>query len=301
MFSNLLVPLDGSRLAESVMPVVRRLAELVSCSITLLHVIEKRAPNNIHGDRHLRDVDQAEVYLEAVATGLKESGLQVRTHVHTVPQGDVARCIAEHANELEQDLIVLCRHGESGVRRFVFGSIAEQVLTHGETPVMFIQAQEGMGERRFGPECILVLVDETAQSLPALTMGAQLADVARSRLYLLEVVPTSASMKAEHAATGTLLPGATRQVLELASEQAFERLRVYVEELVKRNIAAAGRVERGDVASGLIDVAGDIEADLVVIASRGLAGLSGFWANAVTRKVAGAYDGALLLIPRAQA
>lgn len=301
MFNRLLVPLDGSRLAESVLPVVRRLAGLVPCTVMLLHVIEKRAPSSIHGDTHLRAAPQAEAYLSTVASGLREGGLTVNTHVHTVPQGDIPRCIAEHATELDQDLIVLCRHGAGGVRRFVFGSNAEQVLTHDATPVMFIHADEGADARKFGPERILVLVDGEPASRPALDMGAHLADLAHAHLYLLSVVPTLSSMNPEQAATGRLAPRATRHILDLAAEQAFESLKLDVEELTTRNIAATGRVERGDVAPALVKVAQEVQADLVIMAARGLAGLSAFWADAVTRKVAGLYDGALLLIHRSGA
>jgi len=112
-------------------------------------------------------------------------------------------------------------------------------------------------------------------------------------------VPTLTSMKAEQAVTGRLAPQATRQVFQLAAEEAASYLEQNVHDLVERKIAAFGRVERGDTASAVVSVARDVMADLVIIAARGLAGLSGFWADAVTRKVAGAYDGALLLIPRA--
>ena len=142
MFSNLLVPLDGSKLAESVLPVVRTLAERIGCAVKLLHVIEKHPPSSIHGDTHLQDVAGAERYLALIAERIKGWGLSVSMHVHEVPQGDVPRCIAEHAEELEQDLIVLCTHGSGGFKRFVFGTNAEQVLTHGRTPVILIKTDE---------------------------------------------------------------------------------------------------------------------------------------------------------------
>jgi nucleotide-binding universal stress UspA family protein len=299
MFRRLLVPLDGSRLAEAVLPAVNRLCELISCSVQLLHVIEKRPPSTIHGDTHLRDARQAEVYLDSIADRLKSSGLDVETHVHTVPQGDIPKCIAEHAVELDQDLIVLCAHGAGGLRRFVFGSNAEQLLMHGDAPVMLIQADEHGVARQLGPGPIVVLLDNTPASEPALTTGAELAKAADAHLHLLAVVPTLTSMKAEQAATGRLIPQATRQVLDLASEEAAFYLRERIQQLADRAITATGRVERGDTASAAVSVARETRSDLMIIAARGLAGLSGFWADAVTRKVAGSFDGALLLIPRA--
>jgi len=300
MFHRLLVPLDGSRLAESVLPVVRRLGELVPVTLNLIHVIEKRPPSTIHGDSHLKDVRHAEAYLDSMAGRLRGWGLDAEWHVHTVPQGDVPRCIAEHADELDGDLIVLCTHGAGGFRRFVFGSNAEQVLSHGSTPVMLIQADEEGVAKPFGPDRILVLLDCGPATEPALVMGAELAALVGSRLHLLAVVPTLLSMKAEHAASGRLAPRATRRMLDLAAEETVACLQDEVDRLVERGIMASGRLERGDTASAVVAVAEAHAADLVILAVRGLAGLSAFWADAVTRKVAGAYGGALLLIPRAK-
>lgn len=301
MFVRLLVPLDGSSLAESVLPVVERLAGVVPCTIVLLHVIEKKAPSSIHGDTHLSDPEQAESYLAGVSNRLRAAGLTVETHVHTVPQGDVPKCISEHAVELEQDLIVLCSHGSGGMRRFVFGSNAEQVLTHGATPVMLIRASQHGAARSFGPERILVLVDNTPATGPALAMGSQLALASGAEIRLVAVVPTVGSMSAEEAATGRLLPRAAKEVLELAAGEKALFIEEEVGKLLAVPIRAKGNLERGDTANAVISVAKKTKADLVILAVRGLAGLSAFWANTLTRRVAGSYDGALLLIPAAGA
>jgi nucleotide-binding universal stress UspA family protein len=187
-----------------------------------------------------------------------------------------------------------------GMRRLVFGSNAEQVLTHGATPVMLIQPSDQGIACPFGPERILVLVEDTAAARPALTISENLAGLARARLTLLMVVPTLASMSAEEAASGRLTPRTTRHILDLTAEEAALFLQEEVDRLTALNILASGRVGRGSVATVLTDVARVIDADLVVIAARGLAGLSAFWADAVTRKVASAYPCTLLLIPRAE-
>jgi nucleotide-binding universal stress UspA family protein len=298
MFKRLLVPLDGSKLAECVLPVVQRSAELFHCSITLLHVLEKNAPSSIHGDTHLKAFAEAEGYLAKIAERLKAQGLQVDSHTHEVPLTDVPRCIAEHSRELDQDLIVLCTHGMGGMRRLVFGTNAEQVLTHGAAPVMLIQPGDQGIACPFGPERILVLVEETTAARPALTISEDLAGMSRARLYLLMVVPTLASMSAEEAASGRLTPRTTRHILDLTAQEAAILLQEEVDRLTALDIPASGRVGRGAPAAVLVDVAREIDADLVVIASRGLAGLSAFWADAITRKVASVYPCALLLIRR---
>src|SRR5208337_4457166 len=297
MFSNLLVPLDGSKLAESVLPVVRRLAERLGCEVKLLHVIEKRPPSRIHGDAHLQDAAGAERYLELIVERLKGWGLNVSSHVHEVPQGDVPRCIAEHAEELEQDLIVLCTHGSGGFKRLVFGTNAEQVLTHGRTPVILIKADEYGRVPNFPNRSIIALMDNTSHSNPVYTACAELAMIFGAKLHLLYVVPTAGSATPEQIPGGRLVPSATRLLLDLEAEQTIGQMKEQLELLLARNIEASGSVERGEAEPAVIGAANKRQADMIAMATRGLAGLGAFWAKDLVSRISASYDGALMLFP----
>ena len=297
MFSNLLVPLDGSKLAESVLPVVRRLAERLGCEVKLLHVIEKRPPSHIHGDAHLQDAAGAERYLELIVERLKSWGLNVSSHVHEVPQGDVPKCIAEHAEELEQDLIVLCTHGSGGFKRFVFGTNAEQVLMHGRTPVVLIKTDEYGRAPDFGPRSIIAFLDCTPHSDPVLTACSELAMIFEAKLHLLYVVPTSGSVRPEEIPGGRLVPQTTRMLLDLETEQTSVRLKEQLQLLISRNIEASGSVDRGDAEPAVVGAAAARQADMVVMATRGMAGIGAFWAKDLVPRICSGYDGALLLFP----
>ena len=63
MYARLLVPLDGSKLAETVLPIVERLAAVYGSSVELLYVLERGAPSEVHGERHLRETKEAADYL----------------------------------------------------------------------------------------------------------------------------------------------------------------------------------------------------------------------------------------------
>lgn len=297
MFSNLLVPLDGSKLAESVLPIARRLAEGLGCRVKLLHVIEKRPPSSIHGDRHLQDAESAERYLALIGERLKGWGLSVSGHVHEVPQGDVPRCIAEHAEELEQDLIVLCTHGSGGFKRFVFGTNAEQVLTHGRTPVALIAADENGRAPDFGPRSIIALMDLTTGSEPVLTACSELAMIFGAKLHILYVVPTAGSVRPDEVPGGRLVPQTTRMLLDIETEQTSERLKEQLQSLIARNIDASGSVARGDAAPAVITAAAVREADVVAMATRGMAGIGAFWAKDLVPRICSGYDCSLLLFP----
>jgi nucleotide-binding universal stress UspA family protein len=77
VFAHLLVPLDGSPLAEAALPAAVALGQRSSARLTLLHVLERRAPATIHGHRHLTNLAEAEAYLGEVAAGFAAAGVAV--------------------------------------------------------------------------------------------------------------------------------------------------------------------------------------------------------------------------------
>jgi len=139
---RLLVPLDGSRLAESVLPPAISLARHLRARLMLLHVIERSAPPTVHGDRHLTGVAEAEAYLMEIASRCGP-GVAVDRHVHPNEEGNVAKSITDHAADLGVDLIVLSTHGGGGARRVLFGSVAQQVLHLGTRPVLLVRPPDG--------------------------------------------------------------------------------------------------------------------------------------------------------------
>jgi len=101
MFKNILVPLDGSKLSEASLAPAAYLAKTLGSQITLLHVIERDAPTEIHKERHLTRPDEASAYLKEVAERAFPEKVKVKTHVHTTAVSDVARGIVDHASELK--------------------------------------------------------------------------------------------------------------------------------------------------------------------------------------------------------
>src|SRR5512146_2289670 len=118
MFKRLLVPLDGSPLAESVLPAALYFAGHLGATIILFHAIEVGAPATVHGQRHLSGVEEAQGYLYDVAARLSRQSpteIMVEQNVHPVEEAHVARSIIEHVTELNADLIILCAHGHGGL------------------------------------------------------------------------------------------------------------------------------------------------------------------------------------------
>lgn len=147
MYKEILVTLDGSKLAEAAIPHARELAKAFDADITLLSIIE---PIGISPQPGVvgpvvsvamnieEEVENTGQYLEDIANQLEAEGLEVK---RIVREGDPASQICDYAHENDIDLIVMSTHGRSGIQRWVYGSVADRVLRNAEVPVLLIRAQ----------------------------------------------------------------------------------------------------------------------------------------------------------------
>jgi len=135
-FTRILIPLDGSRLAEAVLPAACALAARLGARVLFLHVLEREPPAAVHGESHLAGADEASSYLEQHAQRLRAGDIAVDVHVHERAVGDVAAAIDRHTHEFEADLIAMCAHGRTNLRTRLMGSIAERILRGGSIPIL---------------------------------------------------------------------------------------------------------------------------------------------------------------------
>lgn len=285
MFKRILIPLDGSPLAEAVLPIAVYFAERFGATLVLFHAIEQGASPTVHGQRHLQQVSEAEAYLNEVASRVGKLGVAVEKNVHPVQEAHVAHSIIEHVIELNTDLIVLCAHGSGGLRDVLVGTIAQQVVQRGSTPVLFIRPGEGSADRPYQCRRILVPLDSTPMHEPALPVAAEIARKCDASLHLLTVVPTSGTLSAERAATGMLLPTTMTAVLELAQRGAVEYLQGLSTRLLTEGVPTAASVARGEPPGAILSAIEREEADLVVLATHGRGNFDAFWSGSVTPHV----------------
>ena len=140
--SNILVPLDGSDLAEGVLPAVTELAMCCDARITLLHILTHRhpAPGGMVPalpEQWSKALDRGEEYMDGVAGRVRGRGLRADTVVLAHP--NPAEAIREVAEESRADLVAMATHGYTGLRRVLFGSVAEVVLRHGTIPMLIVR------------------------------------------------------------------------------------------------------------------------------------------------------------------
>jgi len=297
VFKHLLVPLDGSSLAEAALAPAAFLAAKAGAKVTLLHVIERGAPPTVHGARHLTAAPDAEQYLAEVAQSGLPAGLTVVRHVHTEETRDLPRALVEHAEELAPDLIVMCAHGRGGVRDLLFGGIAQRVVARGATPVLLVRPP-ATGEPPALPfRKLLVPDDATEGHEPGMDVCATVAALCGAPIHLVMVVETLKTLSGPQAVTGALLPAATRALLDMAESAAKPHLLEHVRRLQGLGLAVTSEVRRGEPVEALAAVARETSADLLVLRTHGKAGTDAFWSGSLAPRLASQLKLPLLLVP----
>ena len=145
MYKRVLVPLDGSSLAEAALPFILQIASPLDLEVVLVRVMPPIMPLAIEGTRHFMADDvaarlkEAREYLASVATDLRGRGVRVTTDAR---HGEPVTELVAAAQATEADLIAMTTHGRSGFSRLLFGSVAEAVLRQADIPVLMIRLTE---------------------------------------------------------------------------------------------------------------------------------------------------------------
>jgi len=299
VFKHLLVPLDGSRLAETALQPAAFLAEKLAASVTLIHVIEKNAPHEIHGERHLTNDQDACQYLDEVSSRVFKPGIHVESHVHTEEVSNVARSITDHAAEFEPDLIILCAHGQGGLRDLVVGSIAQQVIGMRKTPVLLLQPETDAATGEVSLRRLMVALDAEPEHESSLAVAGELASSVGAALHLVTVVQTVETLRGDRAAAGKLLPMTASEMLDMTAHSALDYLNERAKPWRDRHLDVTVQVCRGDIPKELARAAEGSNSDWIVLGTHGRSGMGAFWSGSVASRVIGQTHLPLLLIPAA--
>ncbi len=152
MFSNILVPLDGSELSEKALDAAKNLASSSEATVHLIEVVSRNpefearrgtsgffqtGELELNTARQLidRQIERAIEYLEMVSVGLQGAGINVVT---AIGEGAADEQIVHYAKENNIDLIVMSTHGHGGLRRLFLGSVTDRVVHSGEKPVLIL-------------------------------------------------------------------------------------------------------------------------------------------------------------------
>lgn len=146
MYKKILVPLDGSELAECVLPHVESIAKGCGVEIVIfLRVVDNYIPSPTYayiGESTLKEIEEgnekaAGEYLDQLVSRVKLDGVEVQKQL-TI--GRAAESIAEYATKNDVDLIAIATHGRSGISRWAWGSVADRVLRSACVPILMVRA-----------------------------------------------------------------------------------------------------------------------------------------------------------------
>jgi nucleotide-binding universal stress UspA family protein len=145
VYNSILVPLDGSKRAEAILPHVENLAQRYNAKVAFLQVVEpapvvvgpEGAYTALHQHELAKRTKQAESYLAARQGEFSEKGIEARTRV---VYGPVVEAIIDAAEAEDADLIAIASHGRSGLSRVFYGSVAAGVLHRVDRPLLLIRS-----------------------------------------------------------------------------------------------------------------------------------------------------------------
>jgi nucleotide-binding universal stress UspA family protein len=318
--TKILVPLDGSPGSERAIPVAARIARASSGSIIFIRVEPPPVEvgtfgTGIHGTVALKpEVDASEKFL-ADATGYLEAitiayadDLQDLATETDVATGAASPTIFSAARLEEIDLIVMCSHGKTGLKRWILGSVAQQAVRHSSVPILILN-EHGMAfpaPDAAHPLRILVTLDGSALSEAALEPAAQLLAAwttpqAQGELHLLRVVdlpPPSGKFGSLAIVPDSLLEE-TRQEAETYVKAVADRLSAGPLAGTRPTITSSVTVST-DVAGTILKQAENAELtggySLIAMATHGRSGLKRLVMGSVTEHVLEATTLPLLIV-----
>jgi len=292
VYRSIVVPLDGSPLAEQVFGHLKRIAPPAETELHLVGVLEAwryavGTPDLAMADliTYLRSDQQS--YLAKQSQCLQQQGYRVQIHQR---EGDAALTIVNVAKQVGAQLIAMTTHGRSGMRRWTLGSVAERVIHAAPLPVLLVRDEtvtNGTLKR------ILVPLDGSPVAEQALSTAMELATATRASILLLHVIqaldPTNQRMlfhtKAEAESALQQWTADGEKYLESVGQRLFQQ-----------GIDYDVRVRTGDPDRVICATTIDAAIDIVVMGTHGRTGIGRWVYGSVANKVLRGVSCPLLLI-----
>jgi nucleotide-binding universal stress UspA family protein len=294
--TTVLVPLDGSALAERALPYALALARAASGKLLLVRaVLPSLYLENGH-TRVLHRHPRAEAELAAAAERVREQGIAAETHL--VEDSPAADAIMAAVGRFGADLVVMSTHGRGGLGRFLYGAVADAVLRAITVPVLLVPAACERGWTTGQRLRVLVPLDGSDLASRVLTAVRDLGRVVPLEVVLARVVPSALLENAALAAvppTAYQTAGPSQQNEEVAA--ARRELEDEADRLAGALPVAGLRVEVGSPASTIATLAREEDVDLIAVSTHGRGGLTRMVLGSVTTGLLHRATVPLLVVP----
>ena len=279
MYRTILVPLDGSAFGERALPMAASLAPAANAQLILMCAASASVfPGMDATDAQVQAVAEAQAYLLALATELSSQCLRVDV---AAPYGDAAESILLEIDLRHVDMVVMCTHGRSGLGRWIYGSVAEQVLARSPVPVLLVRHSGEIATLGPGPEqaSLLVPLDGSIFAETALPHAVALARTFGGSILLLRTVEES-MMARRYPSMAVLREAFTedRRAAKSYLEGVAERLR-------HEGVAVHTMVLKGWAADVIAYRGAALGPKLIVMATHGRTGAARWLLGSVAQEV----------------
>ncbi|WP_423824039.1 universal stress protein [Salinisphaera sp. SPP-AMP-43] len=297
-FSRVLVPLDGSRVAENALSHAQRLVPAAKGEICLLYVVPSR---NREGDHHMDPLDwrlqqaRAERYLGEIVERLTAEGLQATAFVD---EGDPAGQILEFAQKHAVDLIVFSAYGHGDASRFRFGGTVQKALRGMQTSIMIVRPNHHPPEpatMTHGYRRVLVPLDGSGRAEWAACRAVSLLrETEYGELILLQVVTLPIELSALR------MTGEMATLQQRLLEEQLRAGQAYLDATCHRmnqGVQVSSRlVQARSVAKAIVNVAETEDVDLVTLSAHGASDESIWELGSIADAVASHCDRPVLIL-----
>ena len=297
MFTKLLVPLDGSSLAEQALGSAASISRASHAALDLVMVHQPMAFADFVDAAWQANPSTGErAYIASTAKELAAGSSIVVSG--TVVRGAASEMICERAKAIGADLIVMTSHGRTGLSRTWLGSVAHEILRGSQAPILMLRPVDGKRPRRFGEKLftkVLVTLDGSALAESILEPASELARAFDARLILLRVVEPVPMVIPEISLPTSYLPrdeSATAALVNRATTELAEVAKRVVETGIARVESHVIVAER--VANAILEFARGVAPSVIAISTHGR-GASRLFLGSVADKILRASNVPLLI------
>lgn len=282
MTHEIVIPLDGSPLAERALPSARALARYCQVPLRVISVAVARqmlVPDEVGFGVLYPEQSLVQARGEAadyLADMLAKTPTGTPRQLTEIREGDVAGEIVDAARQSAAEMIVMSSHGYSGLKRWLLGSVAEKVLYAAQCPVWVVRAPDP-------PQHILVTLDGSLLAEEVLSPALRLARCFGARVTLFRVVPEINSPDIQ--ALDTYERGLGRRFVDQSYDEAASYLGLVAENHMAPDLRLNTAVRTGPAAEVILEYAETQGVDLVAMTTHGRTGLRRWIYGSVTHKV----------------
>jgi nucleotide-binding universal stress UspA family protein len=288
-FRSILVPLDGSPLAEQAVPLAASIAQRGGGKLRLILVHELALPpldpgaGKLFVSMELASRKSEQAYLRGIQAKLREGGTRLSSAV--MLDGKAGPRLAQYVHELGIDLVVMATHGRGGIQRAWLGSVADHLIRNLDVPVLLVRPKENGSapHHRPGVGQILVPLDGSPLAEEALDAAAALASAWDTELTLLRVVQPVVLSE------DSLFPipaSYDEELTAMSRTQAEDYLRDVVERMHGQGIRATSAAVVGwNAVHSILKAAPPDHVAAIVLATHGRGGLQRLLLGSVADKL----------------